>query len=1101
MFESIIRLNPNLYYLVFMIQLPKNIYQQILSFGQNSIVKLCATNDLQLESDKVRIVSNDPFVLEYNGKKIFFTKSASNNIPDDCEYGVLTQKKPTSRAFNNNEIQCLGWIKHPLMHSLEPNEIVSSWKGNFFYKKEEPVPNGEGLRGPQLSALHAFMAEAQNPKERNIIVMPTGTGKTETMLSILVANQCEKVLVTVPSDALRTQLAQKFITLGVLKKFGIVGDACETPRVAILKERIHDLNQWQDLINKSNVIVTTMALISRVEQDVLDLLHSKISHLFVDEAHHSEASTWDTFINGFSNNKVTLFTATPFRNDGKKLQGKYIFKFSLKDAQEQGYYKPITLIAFREYNNNISDQKIAQNAIAKLLEDRANGFDHILMARCATKKRALEVFEYYKEYEDLSPVVVYTGKAGINKTIEEIKNKTHKIIVCVNMLGEGFDLPEMKIAAIHDAKQSLPVTLQFIGRFTRTAHDVQLGNASVVLNIAQKPMELDLIDLYTKDADWNTLLPQINDEATDEQIDFNNFIRDFSHVDESMVPFQSIRPALSTIIYDVSTNEWNPSKWKDVLTADNYDYRFSDINQNGDTIVIILGSISKVDFCSYDGIQDVKWGVVLIHWKITPQYNHLYINSSMSDINPDTLAEAIFNKNVTRITGSKLFRIFSGVTRFSVQNFGGRKSGDISFKSYYGKEVEEGIRLTEARELTKNNIFGIGYRNGEKISIGCSIKGKVWSYIRGNIQMFCKWCETIGRLISDDTISEDIIMNNTLHVNRISAIPQVMPLSIDWDADVYRFSENRYIILKNAESYQLSDFDLEILNDNIYPYIDFSISNDSICGKYRIEYGQDVHGNCFYKVKQLSGDVLTMIEAGRQYNNIVDYFNSNNNAPVIYFADGGILYANNYVKVNKENSPFAAEDLIAFPGNGVDLNKESQDIYPYHQDSIQYYFANKISSQFDILYDDDYSGEIADLIGFQIEDKYIHIHLFHLKYARNGLISNRIDNFYEVCGQAEKCIKWRNRGKEIDLFNHLFKRMTKKLNGQSCSRLIKGTEDMLEQISNDIKWKKELKFHISIVQPSLSKANPSIDILNLLGAVQTYLLDEANVKLSVYCSE
>ena len=57
------------------------------------------------------------------------------------------------------------------------------------------------------------------------------------------------------------------------------------------------------------------------------------------------------------------------------------------------------------------------------------------------------------------------------------------------MLGEGFDLPEMKIAAIHDAKQSLPVTLQFIGRFTRTAHDANLGNASVILNIAQKPME------------------------------------------------------------------------------------------------------------------------------------------------------------------------------------------------------------------------------------------------------------------------------------------------------------------------------------------------------------------------------------------------------------------------------------------------------------------------------------------------------------------------------------------------------------------------------------------------------------------------------------
>ena len=47
--------------------------------------------------------------------------------------------------------------------------------------------------------------------------MPTGTGKTETMLSILVSEGCPKLLVVVPTDILRTQLADKFLTLGILK--------------------------------------------------------------------------------------------------------------------------------------------------------------------------------------------------------------------------------------------------------------------------------------------------------------------------------------------------------------------------------------------------------------------------------------------------------------------------------------------------------------------------------------------------------------------------------------------------------------------------------------------------------------------------------------------------------------------------------------------------------------------------------------------------------------------------------------------------------------------------------------------------------------------
>jgi type III site-specific deoxyribonuclease len=43
--------------------------------------------------------------------------------------------------------------------------------------------------------------------------MPTGTGKTECMLGIMVASCCNKILVTVPSDALREQTFYKFLSL------------------------------------------------------------------------------------------------------------------------------------------------------------------------------------------------------------------------------------------------------------------------------------------------------------------------------------------------------------------------------------------------------------------------------------------------------------------------------------------------------------------------------------------------------------------------------------------------------------------------------------------------------------------------------------------------------------------------------------------------------------------------------------------------------------------------------------------------------------------------------------------------------------------------
>lgn len=57
------------------------------------------------------------------------------------------------------------------------------------------------------------------------IVMPTGTGKTETMLAALAAFGRSPLLVVVPWDALRAQTAQKFLTFGLLRKLKVLPES------------------------------------------------------------------------------------------------------------------------------------------------------------------------------------------------------------------------------------------------------------------------------------------------------------------------------------------------------------------------------------------------------------------------------------------------------------------------------------------------------------------------------------------------------------------------------------------------------------------------------------------------------------------------------------------------------------------------------------------------------------------------------------------------------------------------------------------------------------------------------------------------------------
>jgi len=1075
--------------------LPK-ISKLIDEIGSNQIWQFLGE---QTTIDNVQIISTDPFVIQSEG--VNYLLSSNKNYQDDTiDYILLTSKIPRRADFNAGRINILRWLKHPLFQTITPEDVLATWVDKFKFIKENEQLNIKGLRPPQVGALYSILAHIHNADDKAIVVMPTGTGKTETMLATLISNCCKKLLVSVPSYSLRTQIAQKFITLGLLKEYGIADESCLNPIVGIVNSGFDTAQDLQNFVNKCNVVVSTMTLLTDFSAQQKEILNNSFSHFFVDEAHHSEAKTWKELINRFDKEKVFLFTATPFRNDGQSLQGKQIFNFSLRKAQEQKYYKKINYLPIREYNKDLADKKISEKAIEQLISDRADGFNHFVMARCKDKVRAREVFEYYKDYEEFNPVLVYTGIAGLGNKIEAIKRGEHSIIVCVNMLGEGFDLPNLKIAAIHDERQSLPITLQFIGRFTRTSYD-QLGNASFITNIAYPPIHEELDQLYARNSDWNLLLPRLSANATEKELNIKAFLENFDNLSDSIIPFQQINPAMSTVIFQSAVDTWYPSNWESGFPGiGSYKHIFS--RHSNDTLIIILGKIEKVEWGRFETVHNLQWDLVVVHWDLRPNINRVFLNTSIKGFSGASLMEAIFGTgNTTQISGMNVFRIFHNVNRLSLFNVGTRRGigQDVTFQSYYGKGVQDGIRELEQGTLIKNNIFGVGYKEGEKVSLGCSVKGKIWSYQRGNLDELTKWCRDIGEIVSDNSIDPNVVLQHTLAIEKSQQRPNVMPILIDWNPEMYENIENKYSLFINGVNFDFAFVELNLMNPSvdINQSLKFAIETENESVQFEIEIGLSQATNePYYKVNQLTNQSCT-IQYGNKNESLVSFFQDT--TPTIWFADGSQLFGNLYVKLKVQPDVISDELIIADNWTGIDIRKESQDIAPYIQDSIQYYFIEKIKEDFQIIYDDDGKGEIADIIGINDSDTVIDIHLFHLKYAKNGVINNDIDNFYQVCGQAEKSLKWKHKeGREF--FNHLFKRKTKTLGGNSCSRIIKGTKDDLENLLNQAKWTKAMRFHIYIVQPSLSKANPSNDILLLLGNVQHYLATVGNIELKVYCS-
>lgn len=1089
-----------------MIELTLPALEQILfkESGHKNIIKQILIPSQKVSFDFIFFERNIAIV-ENSKQKICITNKSSN-IPASYDYVILSKQLPSETNLQGGSLIFEKWLRHPRStETYKTTEILESWNNQFVYKKEDVSNNIVGLRRPQVGALHMIMGHLQLPLDIATVVMPTGTGKTETMLSALIANKCSRLLITVPSDSLREQISEKFLTMGLLKKFGIVGEAALLPIVGIIKEHFHTVEELHCFFEKCNVIVSTMPLLAECSKEQQAEISKLVSHIFIDEAHHVKAQSWEKFRLGFNHEKIIFFTATPFRNDGKRLDGKIIFNFPLSKAQEDGYFKEIEFIPVRDYDSTRADLTIATAAVQRLEEDHAKGLPHILMARCADKEKANFIFEIYKKFEKHNPVLIHSTIPNKKEIYQSIINRQHKIIVCVDMLGEGFDLPELKIAAFHDIRKSLPVTLQFTGRFTRTKYDEHLGNASFIANIADLNVTEELEELYARDADWNKILSDISHLKIDNEIKYQELMEGFAKLNDSKIPFQNIRPKLSTVVYKSQRKTWDPSNfYRGIQAYNQIEYKFFDINRNENIAVFVFAKSLYPDWINHKDIYNLNWDIIVMFWD--EKNGLLFVNSSDNGSLYKELAKAVIGKEAQMINYINVFKALHGINRIRLQNVGlklflGR---DIRFRMSVGSDVGEALTLAEKQNGQKAFVVGSGYENGNKVNIGCSYKGRIWTKKEGDLLEFKEWCLNVGEKLVNDELDPNIILRETLIPEKITDRPALFPVWIELDSEILQHNEIKYAFIINGTEYNLSTCEISLSEPTMDGDLLFSLNTEDGYVIFKLFLYEDHNDSGIrfpnYKIFQESKEKVEVF-FGSQRMSAVDFFDEY--LPTIWFADGSSLTGNDYVKLKKRIGLYPSDKIIDFDWSKTDLSKESQGVTPKIRDSIQYQMISYLKNEdhdYDIIYDDDYSGEIADIITIKVLDDVIYVELYHLKFAKGGVVSNRIDNYYEVCGQAQKSSVWKQKEAQ-EFMNHLLRRDPKKKNGVHNSRLEKGTVGDLERILSFAKKKMPMKFKIYIVQPSLSKANPSEDILQLLGVTENFLKETSGIELGVISSK
>lgn len=967
-----------------------------------------------------------------------------------------------------------------------PEDVSASLIDNFHFRvARDGVP---GLRPPQLGALHALLAaQTVESDDAMTVVMPTGTGKTETMLAAFAVDP-KRTLVMVPSDALRQQIAAKFQGLGVLPTAEVVDGDFLTPVVGVMRSGLSTVGECDDLVLPCNVVVATSAALAKCSPEAMSRLVELCDQLIVDEAHHVAARTWKAVADAFASKPVMQFTATPFREDGKYMGGKVKYAYPLRLAQRDGYFSTIGYRAITDIGD--PDRSLATAAIQQLREDLEAGFDHVLMARVNTIPRADGVLELYRELApDLNPIRVDSrmAKRAQRDAFSTLRDRETRLIVCVDMLGEGFDLPALKVAAIHDPHKSLAVTLQFVGRFARSGHG--LGDASVFVPRVAGDIDDRLLRLYGEDSDWNAIIRDLTEAEVAQEQERTDFEAGFGSV-PTEVAMRSIQPKMSTVVYRSPSLQWNPEAVRTVFPEEDLLTKQIAVNGAQHVLWFVTAEHMPVPWGEFTTFTEMVHHLYVVHCDL--EAGLLYINSSYKDSVHEALARAIGGADVALIKGDVVYRVLGRVQRRVPTNVGvlDAVNRNRRFSMHVGADVLAGFGPGAAQKA-RTNIYAHGYLNGTRVSFGASRKGRVWSHrVAPDIYRWMKWARSVGETLVDETISLESVMNGFIIPTAATTRPTLVPLGIEWPYELVGTASEARQVTYGGVAHALIDLDLSITSFSDTEPIEFNVDSGDWRVAYRMTFGDDGP-----TVSPVAGDAEITLPSGQV---ALSRFMTDSGL-TIFFEKEALLTPDGYVMQPDRTRPrYSPDQLSVVDWTGVDLQHEAQGPTRDPQ-SIQHRVIELLRAEapWDVIVDDHGPGEAADVVLLRRDDQALHACLVHCKGAGGAAPGARVGDLYEVCGQATKSYKARS---DIELvIRKLLRRETKRQQAGGTGFIVGAPADLvgLSHASRRL----DPFVTIVIAQPGLSRAAMTNPQAELLACTELYLSETYSSRLRVLCSD
>ena len=932
---------------------------------------------------------------------------------------------------------------------------------------------GPGLYNAQIGAIHSIASHFTVDERPAIVTMPTGSGKTAVLMMAPFALRASRVLVITPSQFVRWQIANDFRALQTLKAAGAIPNQLANPRVLELAQRIRDDGAWNRLLDY-DVVVSTPNCTSPGHAGIPNPPAGLFDLILIDEAHHSPAQTWAELLAAFPGVRRLLFTATPFRRDRAEIHGKFVYTYSVAKAYQDRIFGHIRYVPVEPGRDEAAtDIAIARRTEEVFREDRDNHLDHYVMVRTDRRTRANDLAEIYSANTGLRLEVVHSAQspAHIRRVLDDLQAGNIDGLICVNMLGEGFNFPKLKIAAIHTPHRSLEVTLQFIGRFART-NAPDIGEAKFVG--ATNDIEIEGQRLFADGVVWQEIITNLSGGRVEGEQRVRESLDQFDRPEEGDADFEdlslySIYPRSHVKVYDMQNDV---DLRQDFTFPESLNTQYTNVNEAGNTLVLITRDVARPKWSSGDKILDTSHELIVVY--VDNESHLLFVNSSVSN---EGLYEAIvdaIDQRATPLPTNLVSRVVQGIQNQRIFNVGMRNiiaaNTTESYRIIAGSNTEAAIKPSDARVFRQGHAFLAGEENGARVTIGYSSRSKVWSATNDQIPVLVEWCRVLGRKIRS---AGAIVTHSGLDYLSAGSVANRIPnnlVHVQWNRDAFEFDPAAQIEYRRDDGVveRVHILDIELTIDRVHTNNEHITIVASAAGmSYAVEFGLADDRDDFYS--SVDGDAgRVRVHKGGGSVTLIQYLN---HFYLDFFTAEGALFSGNELFEPSEHADIIdVAQLETWDWTDVGIRNEVT--APDGVQSVHQHVRERLNiGDADIVLYDHGSGELADFVTLKREANAVIVAFYHCKGSGTPNPGARVADVYEVCSQAQKSVG-------VASLQRLEARLHARRNH---TQFVRGTADELRVLLEFAKTVRT-RFEVVVVQPGISAAALTDAMKEPLGA-------------------